>query len=334
MTGKWDSSDDFMNVVGDVTSKEADKATSSPDLLTKLTEDLLVSIALFLEPHEVLRLCLTCKGVEGGDGLGDYWHEIARQRAPPAPSSALSVKIEFSSRDAILAKNFIVNDIRRSKQQPLDNLLQYLLAKDGDTVVASSTDREEEKAENTLKASQCTLAREMLANIGTNSPGFPGNVDMQHVFQLVQSRCGCAAFGGVPCYWSSSPSSHPENDEHITYAFKKTMNFKESRIPCLHGLSVTPYKAYFHPDSPTYTPQYVRLQLLMPTKSDLGGGKNSVLYYESQKFELDGSCSPQHFEIDNVLFMGGHVRVVFSNFLQRQTLGEIYGRSSTVKSSL
>ena len=108
------------------------------------------------------------------------------------------------------------------------------------------------------------------------------------------------------------------------------MNFNDSRIPCLHGLTVTPYQAYFHPQQPIYSPQYVQMQLYIPIEEERGEGgivSNNVLYYQSEKFELDGSQKPQFFPLDNVLFMGGEIRFVFSNFLQRQTLEEIVGEN-------
>ena len=72
------------------------------------------------------------------------------------------------------------------------------------------------------------------------------------------------------------------------------------------------------------------MQLYIPIEEERGEGgivSNNVLYYQSEKFELDGSQKPQFFPLDNVLFMGGEIRFVFSNFLQRQTLEEIVGEN-------
>ena len=56
---------------------------NGPDLLTKLSRDLIAAIALFLKPHEVQRLCFTCKSIEGEEGLGAYWYDHGTGKDKP-----------------------------------------------------------------------------------------------------------------------------------------------------------------------------------------------------------------------------------------------------------
>ena len=288
-------------------------------MFTKLSKDLIVAITLFLEPYEVQRLCLTCKCIEGEEGIHEYWYEVASRRNALCSSSSSQLELAFFSKQPTVAKGFVLSDLRRQKDGKIENLLHYIQIDHGNGVVeASSIDREEENALNTLKISRCAILQSALQEDDTR-------FNWRTRGYIAQEECQCCYQN--PCYWSSCPSKTPIKDEYISFQFRNSVNFKDNRIPCIQGISVTPYQAFFHPDSPVYTPQYVLVQLYIPIKEkehDCDQKEETktsdIMYYESELFEFDGSPNKQTFPLNNVLFLGGEVRLVFRNFLQRQTL--------------
>jgi hypothetical protein len=166
-----------------------------------------------------------------------------------------------------------------------------------DSVGVSSVDREEEGPRNTLRPSKCYMffSRQL-------------SVPLPHQLQvfglnLLQSRCGCNA--GHPCYWSSSPSADCQGAEYIDYVLKPA-------VALVSALSVTPYRAFFHPDMPVYAPRCVQILFLRD---------DGHAYYSSRRFTVDNEYREQNFVLEQpALFIGGLVRFCFLGKWQRQTL--------------
>lgn len=69
---------------------------------------------------------------------------------------------------------------------------------------------------------------------------------IQNLAEVAQIECGCET---AACYWSSSPSPSKCCQDFIEYT---------TRANCLISkIQILPYRAFWHPDSPTFAPQCV-----------------------------------------------------------------------------
>jgi hypothetical protein len=144
-----------------------------------------------------------------------------------------------------------------------------------DIYSVSSVDRAEECPLNCLNTSKCylnyTSQMKILAprwseseefetlkyQIGTYSLTYIHTYLLAYLLTLsgIDSsyRCGCIM--SSTCYWSSKPCPTDNAVEHITFSTKP-------RVSVAVGFSITPYQAFFQPETPTYSPAKVQLQFL------------------------------------------------------------------------
>lgn len=80
---------------------------------------------------------------------------------------------------------------------------------------------------------------------------------IQSLAEVAQIECGCET---AACYWSSSPSPSPHSRDFIEYT---------TRANCLVALvQVLPYRAFWHPDSPTFAPLSVSFEFFTSSHVD------------------------------------------------------------------
>lgn len=117
----------------------------------------------------------------------------------------------------------------------------------------SSADRPSETPENTLKPSRCWRditryrRREALNN---HQELYDVPTFVMTLGERIQMRCGCSS--GNSCYWSSSASTNKNAEDYIDY---------ELDGPCvISSVQILPYRVFWHPGSPTYGPQSVKVE--------------------------------------------------------------------------
>jgi hypothetical protein len=127
-----------------------------------------------------------------------------------------------------------------------------LLRPGGCTVVASSSDRDEERPENVLSRSACELTER-------------------------KTRCSCWG-GREPCYWSSAGTGDgAAAEESLTFS-----NFTP-RLALVHSVRVRPYQAFWHPGHPVYAPRAASVRL---ESTEDGGPAFSVA---APRVQVDGA---------------------------------------------
>ena len=92
------------------------KEKKNPSYFVKLSKDLITLIALFLEPLEVQRLCISCQAVGGDEGLSEYWKDKVRQKAPSSGSIKAELVLTPTS-STLAAKKFVLNLLSQTKKQ-------------------------------------------------------------------------------------------------------------------------------------------------------------------------------------------------------------------------
>lgn len=125
------------------------------------------------------------------------------------------------------------------------------------TTACSSIDRPCESPSNTLIPSRCWLSMQSLSDrsmsLRRTLPADPGA--LQNLAEVAQIECGCET---AACYWSSSPSPSKSSRDFIEYT---------TRANCLVStIQVLPYRAFWHPDSPTFAPQSVSFEFFARIK--------------------------------------------------------------------
>eukprot|EP01039_Chlorochromonas_danica_P005438 gene5438-5985_t len=199
------------------------------------------------------------------------------------------------------------------KEIPLDMLVKGVLD-------ASSIDRVQESPLNILKDSRCYILYNLF------------HVTHNSAFSQ-QSICGCAT--GRSCYWSSAPNPSENSIEFLTLNLKSTLSL-------LTGFFILPYRAFFHPNEPTYAPKEVALQVISPssqpqpfssmTMTDLPPQYRHAavdLYegvsYTSPFYTVENNFNVQTFQLPHAVpCLGGQVRLLFRGKHQRQP-GEAIG---------
>lgn len=123
----------------------------------------------------------------------------------------------------------------------------------------SSVDRPCESPANTLEPSRCWLSMQSLSDRAislqlqhtsfADSHSHSSSSARQSFAEVAQIECGCET---TPCYWSSSPSPSKASRDFIEYT---------TRAACvIAAVHVLPYRAFWHPDSPTFAPQSVSFE--------------------------------------------------------------------------
>jgi hypothetical protein len=119
-----------------------------------------------------------------------------------------------------------------------------------DVHACSSIDRPCESPSNTLIPSRCWLSMQSLSDrtMSLRPSRIPQDhpAAIQNLAEVAQIECGCET---AACYWSSSPSPSKASRDFIEYT---------TRANCLVSkIQILPYRAFWHPDSPTFAPQSV-----------------------------------------------------------------------------
>ncbi|GLD94552.1 hypothetical protein PINS_up003163 [Pythium insidiosum] len=181
-----------------------------------------------------------------------------------------------------------------------DGLLQLLR----DVVGCSSIDRSVETPSNTLTPSRCWLAlrtvyegrrrasqRRVVATSSSDSDESDEDSDLtlRNMANIAQMECGCEM--GVACYWSSSPSRDQHTDDFIDYRVQERS--------VIRSVQVVPYRAFWHPDSPTYAPQRVSVSFYAQRHGDAP----KVLIYESPVFPLVNEMQLQEFDLPRAVWL-------------------------------
>jgi hypothetical protein len=93
-------------------------------------------------------------------------------------------------------------------------------------------------------------------------------------------------------------------------------------IALVTGFSVTPYRAFFHPQSPVYGPVKVVLQFFAKI-ADSSGREKDEMYYQTEPFDVENAAEPSdEIVFPPVLVIDGRVRLLLQGMAQRQTLPE------------
>ncbi|DAZ93549.1 TPA: hypothetical protein N0F65_006537 [Lagenidium giganteum] len=220
----------------------------------------------------------------------------------------------------------------------------------------SSIDRHTESPTNTLVQSDCWNAFQYMPgrlglidsddeesiNEETMMDRAERDLDLRrYVHMLAQNQCGCAT--GSACYWSSAPSTSKTQHEFIEYGVKNPA--------IVTGVEIVPYRAYWHPDSPTYAPMQVQFQFFLQLPND--GGVPSVpsevaeksnraafgppppshhrteppthnrqLVYESPIYDVENDMCLQEFTLPERVFLGKVGAAVVNNKWDTDGQGE------------
>jgi hypothetical protein len=151
-----------------------------------------------------------------------------------ADGKKVQFEVQFRS-----ARDFVISMANAFKYGKVSNLLRK-------TIAVSSLDRALELPDN------------IIAPICPGLQFHPNEplTQTDHIQGFTrQRRCGCA--GPRPCYWGSGPSPRPDGMEFITCLL-------DSSFCCVASFGIAPYRAYFHPNAPTYAPREVAIQFLLP----------------------------------------------------------------------
>lgn len=125
----------------------------------------------------------------------------------------------------------------------------------------SSADRASETPGNTLKPSRCWRDFKMFTHKDSlnhlhefhDVPTF-----VMSLGERIQRRCGCSS--GNSCYWSSSASPDKNATDYIDYVLDGQC--------VISAVQILPYRVFWHPGSPTYGPQCIRIEFYESTSVD------------------------------------------------------------------
>lgn len=135
----------------------------------------------------------------------------------------------------------------------------------------SSIDRPCESPSNTLIPSRCWLSMQRALSL-TSRLLTPDPSALQNLANEAQIECGCET---AACYWSSSPSPSKSSRDFIEYT---------TRTNCLvSAIQVLPYRAFWHPDSPTFAPQSVSFEFFARRREANSGGDRSCRFHAGYK---------------------------------------------------
>lgn len=98
-----------------------------------------------------------------------------------------------------------------------------------------------------------------------------------------QANCGCST--GNSCYWSSSASSDKTAVDFIDYQLNG---------PCVVScVQIVPYRVFWHPRSPTYAPQQVRVEFFEASDD----GTEPEPFYSSPAYDVENDMTLQEFAL-------------------------------------
>lgn len=100
---------------------------------------------------------------------------------------------------------------------------------------------------------------------------------LESLAEVTQIECGCET---AACYWSSSPSLHQHARDFIEYT--------TCGACVVHAVQVLPYRAFWHPDSPTFAPQSVSFAFYAPSRSPSRSERIDRRQDDALKWQEDG----------------------------------------------
>ncbi|TYZ66415.1 hypothetical protein PybrP1_001311 [[Pythium] brassicae (nom. inval.)] len=175
----------------------------------------------------------------------------------------------------------------------------------------TSVDNPSERPENTLTRSLCET------NVERLWPELQAAQSAQHVLftelaHRIQVACGCAH--GHPCYWSTAASWTHTGQDCIEYTMR--------RNAIVASVGVTPYRVFWYPGSPTYSP--LQLSFSLHELLEGGGGSGSELgpaVYESPLYDAVADMKMQVLDLPRKAFLRRGV-LRLQMFGRQQELGD------------
>ena len=266
-------------------------------MISSASHDVMNSIAQFLDFRTFTALCCTCNKWKLLSVETIYWKRVVECRILPTHycwNRHLHSENGQSYRDVIFQTVAGLSNCSRSR------IVDVIVGVEA----VSSIDRQDEAATNVMQPSICVQQLQLwLRDHSRNDP------DIGRLAAIFQMRCGCSS--QRPCYWSSKPSKIANVQESILFV-------TVSKMCTIVGFSITPYRAYFHPDNPVYSPLFASLQFYDQSSQTCEEG---IPYYETEKFPVKADDKEQFFYFTfPILSVGGFVRLVLHGMAQRQTL--------------
>ena len=283
-------------------------------LLTRLPIECLLVVVEYLSLKEIFRLELCSQGIQ----------EFVRKQQPVIFFQQYLMTNYLSDWNGLTINR--VNEPRALARMIGSSFNEFvsenLLRK---VVEFSSMDRPEESPNNVLEPSLCLPRISAAGKPSSDLTEF----ERLNAYYHQLFHCGCGR--SSPCYWGSAPSRMDSANEFITFKLR-------SEISIIDRISVTPYRAFWHPDSPVYGARSVSLQLLVPSSEllsladqplphsenryrNLCGFRQDEVYYSTPFFPLQNRATTQEFILPKpILSVGGFVRLVFQGMHQRQTI--------------
>lgn len=257
--------------------------------LRNLDTDSVLHILSYLLVSEAMALGASCRRYHSFLETSLYW-ELAFERQ----FGEISVRGAADKQEVM--RGLVLDLLRLVREQSLSSLLASVTS-------ASGCDREEENPSNVLRPSPCYRAFHLFLSQGIYEGG---QWDTVVAAQLQQQKCRCGSGLSRACYWSSRPSPRSDVKEFISFNLL-------CDVALVAGLSLTPYRAFFQRNAPVYAPASVLVQFRH--------GSDGPIYFTSEEFSVRNVFEEQCFVFaEPALFLGGEVRVLFINMLQRQTI--------------
>lgn len=236
--------------------------------LTDLPSDLMAATLRFVDYTSLLHLELVSRRVRKTIVLCDSWRILAQNVALYAKN--------YSTRRSADWKRLAV-----LTYQPVSEELSMLRQ----VRECSSVDHPNESADNTLTRSHCGIGVALLSNtVVADDP-----LAFEAIAKRLQLECGCAR--GLPCYWSSASTWGHSTIDHLHYTLQEN---------CLvHSVKIVPYRVFWYPGSPTYSPKRVSFALYELADN----GAIDTLVYESMTFSIVKEMKMQTFELPCRVFL-------------------------------
>ncbi|KAG7401996.1 hypothetical protein PHYBOEH_008517 [Phytophthora boehmeriae] len=249
--------------------------------LCELPGDLLAATLQFADHSTLLQLECVCRHVRDAIVQFDTWQTLTHRYALYGGDCRTRSHTDWK-RLALLTQSSVREELSVLRQ-----------VRD-----CSSTDHTNESLENTLTRSHCGDGVALLTNtVVADDP-----LAFEAIANRLQRECGCAS--GRPCYWSSASTWSHRTTDYLDY------NLWENSL--VASVQVVPYRVFWYPGSPTYSPKRLSFALY-----ELGDdGELGTLVYESMEYNVVKDMEMQTFNLPIRAFMSrGVLRV---NLFDRQ----------------
>lgn len=252
---------------------------------------LLVSVLEFSTHEELHAVERTCRSLCNAVSSGGLWEERTLRRAAIADEDAPTTERGWK-------------DVHCLVNRRVDRELRLL----HDVIACSSVDRPVESPTNTLEPSRCWLEMRSSSDRsvlkGTRSDEDLVRLNIANVAQI---QCGCET--GEACYWSSSPSTDKNAKDFIDYVvFEKSV---VSRV------QIVPYRAFWHPDAPTYAPSAISVTFYHDQSMDASDStSHKAILYQSPVYPVMNEMQLQEFRLPKRIWLP-HGAIMRLNLLGR-----------------